>query len=206
MVSQVPIIGILMIVNGVLCILYGIVQMAMGPFMQSIFAMQGAQMPPEAKVQMQQMQQMMGWMVWVYIALGTLNAVAGLINIVGGIPAMRYRSRTFVIVALFTNVLTFASCYCLPTSLGLMIWGLIVMFQKDATEAFKMGTAGASVDPRSSLSGSPTTATATVLRRRTRRSAASQSRRRQDLRAVRRNVRGDGHDGIREIWSRVDSS
>jgi hypothetical protein len=85
-------------------------------------------------------------MVWVYIALGMANAVAGLINIMGGIPMMRYRYRTFVIVALFSNVATFASCYCLPTSLGLMIWGLIVMFQKDVAEAFTMGAAGISVD------------------------------------------------------------
>jgi hypothetical protein len=146
MVSQVPIIGILMIVNGILCILYGFVQMAMGPFMQSIFAMQGAQMPPEAKVQMQQMQQMMQYMFWVYIALGTLNAVVGVVSIAAGIPAMRYRSRTFVIIALFLNPATFMSCYCLPTSLGLMIWGLIVLLQKDVAEAFKMGAAGISAD------------------------------------------------------------
>jgi MFS family permease len=146
MVPQVRIIGILMIVNGVLCILYGFVLMAMGPFMQSVFAMQGAQAPPQQQAQIQQMQQMMKIFVWVYAALGIANAAGGIVNIAAGIPAMRYRRRTFVIVGLLANVATFASCYCLPTSLGLMIWGLIVMFQKETAEAFRMGDAGRSVD------------------------------------------------------------
>jgi hypothetical protein len=146
MVSQVPIIGILLIVNGVLCILYGIVLMGMGPFMQWMFGMQAAQAPPEAQAQLKQMQEMMRIFTYVYVVQGIANAVGGAINIAAGIPAMRYRRRTFVIVGLFSTVATFASCYCLPTSLGLMIWGLIVMFQKDVDEAFKMGAAGRSVD------------------------------------------------------------
>ena len=146
MVRQVPIIGILMIVNGVLCILYGFVQMAMGPFMQSIFAMRGAQAPPQQRAQMQQVQEMMKIFTYVYAAMGIANAAGGVLNIAAGIPALRYRRRIFVIVGLFANIATFASCYCMPTSLGLMIWGLIVMFQKDVDKAFEMGAVGHSVD------------------------------------------------------------
>ena len=147
MVPQVPIIGILMIVNGVLCILYGFFEMSLGPLVQASVEMQAqvqgqAQPPP----QVQQMQVLMPFLFWYYIAIGIINGLAGLINIVAGIPTMRYRSRVFVIVALCTNLGTLPGCSCLPTSLGLMIWGLVVLFQKDVAEAFRMGAAGRSVD------------------------------------------------------------
>jgi hypothetical protein len=77
-----------------------------------------------------------------YVVLGAGCAISGLINIAGGIAALRFRSRTFVIVALFFNVAALPTCWCAPTSLGILIWGLVVMFQKDVADAFKLGAAG----------------------------------------------------------------
>lgn len=144
MVPQVSVIGTLMIINGVLCIIYGIVLMALGPFMQQFFEMQGAQAPPQAQQQMQQMQQMIHVFTVVNIVLGAASALAGVMNIAGGIAAMRFRGRTFVIIALFFNIAALSTCYCAPTSLGLMIWGLIAMFQKDVADAFTLGASGLS--------------------------------------------------------------
>lgn len=146
MVSQVTIIGILMIVNGALCTLYGMLLMFMGPVMSSFFNFQAGQAPPQAQPQMQQMQQMMSVVSVVYVIIGAAAALAGVMNIAGGISALRFRSRTFVIIALFFNVAAFTTCYCLPTSLGLMIWGLIVMFQSDVAHAFTLGASGYTVD------------------------------------------------------------
>lgn len=144
MVPQVTIIGILMIVNGSLCVLYGILLIFMGPFMSSMFNIQGA--PPQAQPQVQQMQQMVQVISVVYIVLGAASALAGIMNIAGGIAALRFRSRGFVITALFFNAAAFGTCYCLPTSLGLMIWGLIVMFQRDVAHAFSLGASGYNAD------------------------------------------------------------
>jgi hypothetical protein len=146
MVNQVPVIGILMIVNGALCALYGVLLIFIGPFLSSIFEFQAGQMPPQAQPQMQQAQQMFQIVSVVYIVLGSVVALAGVMNIAGGISAIRYRSRGFVITALFFNILPLFTCYCLPTSLGLMIWGLIVMFQADVTHAFQLGASGYTAD------------------------------------------------------------
>lgn len=140
MYNQVPVIGILMIVNGVLCTLFGMLLMFWGPFMQQFLNMQGAPPPPP------EAQQVLQVVSIVYIALGAVVALAGVINIAGGVAALRYRSRAFVLTALFFNIIPIFTCYCAPTSLGLMIWGLIVMFQGDVAQAFSLGASGYSAE------------------------------------------------------------
>lgn len=144
MVPQVTVIGILMIVNGSLCVLYGLLLIFLGPFMLSLINLQGA--PAQAQPQMQQAQQMFQVMSIVYIVLGSVVAIAGCMNIAGGIAALKFRSRAFVITALFFNLVPAFTCYCTLTSLGLMIWGLIVMFQGDVAHAFTLGASGYSAD------------------------------------------------------------
>jgi len=73
---------------------------------------------------------------------GVLSIVAGVLNIVGGIRALKYRGRGLVLTALFFNVLPIFTIYCAPTSLGLLIYGLIVMFNRDVAAAFAMGDSG----------------------------------------------------------------
>src|SRR5262245_37085455 len=141
MANQVPVIGILMIVNGSLQVLMGVLYAVMGPLMFSWFR-QAAPPAPQA----QQMDQFFTVFGIVYVVLGSIVAIVGCMNIAGGISALRFRSRTFVIIALFFNILPMITCYCLPTSLGLMIWGLIVMFQSDVAYAFTLGASGYSVD------------------------------------------------------------
>ena len=144
MVPQVTVIGILMIVNGSLCVLYGMLLVFLGPFMSSFINFQGA--PPQAQAQVQQAQQVMQVVSIVYIVLGSFVAIAGCMNIAGGIAALKYRSRAFVITALFFNLVPSFTCYCTLTSLGLMIWGLIVMFQGDVAHAFTLGASGYTAD------------------------------------------------------------
>ncbi|MCI0684818.1 MAG: hypothetical protein L0Y71_22200 [Gemmataceae bacterium] len=144
MVPQVTVIGILMIVNGALCVLYGLLLIFVGPLMLSFMNFQGA--PPQAQPQIQQAQQMFQIVSIVYIVLGAVVAIAGCMNIAGGIAAVKFRSRTFVITALFFNIVPTFTCYCTLTSLGLMIWGLIVMFQGDVAHAFSLGASGYTAD------------------------------------------------------------
>ena len=138
MVNQVTVIGILMIVNGSLATLLGTLIAIMGPVMFSLFSQQAAPMPQEA-------QQFMTVVSVFYVIYGSVIAIAGIMNIAGGISALRVRSRNFVITALFFNIGALCS-YCLPTSLGLMIWGLIVMFQSDVAHAFTLGASGYTAD------------------------------------------------------------
>lgn len=145
MVPQVSVIGILMIVNGSLQLLMGILYAVLGPVMFSFFSDFNRQVaaPPGQAAQMQQFVTVFSI---VYVVLGAIVALAGVLNIAGGISAVRFRSRAFVITALFFNIAPLITCYCLPTSLGLMIWGLIVMFQSDVAHAFTLGASGYTAD------------------------------------------------------------
>jgi hypothetical protein len=135
MVPQVTVIGILMIINGALASLLGIFTAMMGPFMFAMFQQMpaGPGAPPQGLIDMISM---------IYLIVGTVVLVGGVVNIVGGIRALAYRNRVLVITALFFNIVPMLTCYCLPTSLGLMIYGLIVMFQPDVAQAFALADEG----------------------------------------------------------------
>src|SRR5262245_44187750 len=110
MVNQVPIIGILMIVNGSLQLIMGVLYAIAGPVFLSVFTRDFAvQAPPP---QAQQVQQVFTFVSIIYVILGSIVAIAGCMNIAGGISALRFRSRTFVITALFFNILPMITCYC----------------------------------------------------------------------------------------------
>jgi len=141
MVPQVTVIGILMIVNGSLSVLLGILYAVMGPVMFTMMTRQNAAAAPPPEVQ-----QIFTWVSIGYVVAGSVVAIAGLMNIAGGISALKFRSRAFVITALFFNILPTFTCYCTVTSLGLMIWGLIVMFQGDVAHAFSLGASGYTPD------------------------------------------------------------
>jgi hypothetical protein len=139
---QVPIVGVLMIVNGSMTILMGLVLAAMGPLIYTLVKMDGAQRngmgPGDEGV--------LTVMSAVYLILGLVVLASGILNVFGGIRARNYRSRTVVLVALFANMISIFTCYCAPTSIGMMIYGLIVIFQPDVARAFELGQQGISPD------------------------------------------------------------
>ena len=71
---------------------------------------------------------------------------AAIVRVVAGVRCLRYRSRTFAIVALSSGVLTILTGYCLPTGLALLIWGLVVLMNESTVRAFTLGDQGMSLD------------------------------------------------------------
>jgi hypothetical protein len=67
---------------------------------------------------------------------------AGVLHLVAGLRNYRFRGRTLGIVALACGMLTFFTCYCLPTAVALGVYGLIVYLNQEASEAFRIGEAG----------------------------------------------------------------
>ncbi|HEY7308775.1 MAG TPA: hypothetical protein VH643_05350 [Gemmataceae bacterium] len=136
MVRQVPVVAILMIVNGAIVSLMGLYLVIMGPAMFTMMKLApppsgpGPNPPggPDAII--------LGIMSAVYVVLGLLVLVASVLNIVAGIRSLKYRGRTFAIVALFSNLVALFTCYCSLLSLGVMIYGLIVFFHSDVADAF----------------------------------------------------------------------
>jgi hypothetical protein len=135
MVNQVKVVSILMIVQGSLASLMGLLYTFLGPVMFGLMASapQNPNDPPKG---------FFAIISGVYIAIGLAVLTCGILNIVGGIRAIKFRNRTLAIVALFTNVIPLLTCYCAPTALGTMIYGLIVFFNNDVAKAFEMVAAG----------------------------------------------------------------
>jgi hypothetical protein len=136
MVPQVQVVSILMIVNGALSALMGLLFSAVGPFLFVIInADKRGGPPPDERA-------ILGIMSVVYLVVGLLALAAGLLNIIAGIRALNFRGRGLAIVALFFNAAPVFTFYCAPTSLGVMIYGLIVFFNGDVARAFQMAADG----------------------------------------------------------------
>jgi hypothetical protein len=143
MVSQVKTVSILMIVQGVLACLIGLFYIVMGPFMYYMMeqAKQEGGQPPPKEFELL----FFTVMPIFYIGVGMLNLTAGMLDIVAGIRCLRFRNRTFAIIALFSNIPCVLTCYCAPTAIGMMVYGLIVLFNEEVRRAFDLVAAGESV-------------------------------------------------------------
>jgi hypothetical protein len=75
--------------------------------------------------------------------MGIPPLVSGMLQVFAGIKNLWFRGRVLGIVALVSNVGTLITCYCAPTAIALMIFGLIVYLNQQVAEAFRMGQAGA---------------------------------------------------------------
>ena len=83
------------------------------------------------------------WMMLaIYGSMGLVSLVIGVLGIWAGIRMLKFRGRTFGIVALSSGLLSIAGCYCLPTAIGLFVYGLIVLLNEPVKRAFAMGEEG----------------------------------------------------------------
>ena len=77
-----------------------------------------------------------------YGSMGLIFLVVGVLGIWAGIRMLKFRGRTLGIVALSSGLLSMFGCYCLPTAIGLFIYGLIVLLNEPVKRAFAMGEQG----------------------------------------------------------------
>jgi len=132
---QIKIVAILLMVEGGLEVLAGIFLTILGPVMMTIIrsapppSAGGPTPPPE----------LFGA---IYIGMGVATFIAGVIKIIAGIRNVSFKSRTLGFVGLGSSLLSLASCYCVPTALGVGIYGLIVYVNEKSAQAFQMGDSG----------------------------------------------------------------
>ncbi|GAB4216488.1 MAG: hypothetical protein OHK0013_43050 [Sandaracinaceae bacterium] len=69
------------------------------------------------------------------MALGML--VPGLLQLVAGWYMRQFRYRLLAVVALVSGLVSILGCYCFPTSLALLVWGAIVLFDRDVGQRFE---------------------------------------------------------------------
>jgi hypothetical protein len=138
----VPIVAILMMVQGALEAVMGLGLVAMGGFFPVIMRMEAEQQGPGAPPVPAET---MSWMMLIiYGGLGLVVLVAAGLHIFAGIRNYKFRGRTLGLVALGGGMVTVMTCYCAPTAIGLGVYGLITYLNPEVAQAFAMGEAGTS--------------------------------------------------------------
>ena len=125
--------GILMVCNGALTSLFGIYGVVMAFTMPSIIAQDpNNKLEPEVSM-------------FLTIFMGIYGACflgVAILSILAGLGVRQYRGYVFATVALVANMATVITCYCFPTSLALLIFGLIVLLDSDVKNAFRAVASG----------------------------------------------------------------
>lgn len=142
LVHHVMALSILTIVQGSLVTLYGIGLAVLAFVMPAVIQAQGG-MPRQAGIPAAPMPAGVEWMMLaLYGSMGLVSLVIGVLGIWAGIRMIKFRGRTLGIVALSSGLLSIVGCYCLPTAIGLFVYGLIVLLNPSVKRAFEMGEKG----------------------------------------------------------------
>jgi hypothetical protein len=149
LVAQVRVVAILMIVQGVLDALMGLFAAGMGLFV-SFALRQAMQDDPDLQrgdgPSPEFMSNLMGG---IYGGAGLALLAIGFVHMFAGYRNFHFHGRTLGIISMASGILTIVTmvgCYCLPTSIGLCIYGLVVYMNPSVSAAFRMREQGYSVD------------------------------------------------------------
>jgi hypothetical protein len=138
--AQIRVIAILLIVHGVMLLLMGIMLAGIAFIFPAIISSQqmktGTQPGQPTPAQFQMI------MVVVYGGMSAAAIVPGILQIMAGIANLKLKSRTFGIVSMVAGTLSMVTCYCGPTAIGLLIYGLIIYLNETSIRAFALGQSG----------------------------------------------------------------
>jgi hypothetical protein len=142
LVGHVRVLAILIIVQGVLSLLMGLMLVTMAIFMGAMFTFEP---PPEAKDGPSGL--FLGMIMGgTYLTMGLCGAIPGALQIYAGLKLYQFKSRSLGIIALSSGLATILTCYCAPTSIALFVYGLIVLLNDSVREAFELAKQGHSPD------------------------------------------------------------
>jgi hypothetical protein len=137
LVRHVRVVAVLMIVQGVLELLMGLVFVAITAFLT---------LPMQERMQRAGQMEAQPEVFWImmatYVGMAGAAVIAAGVHLAAGLQNYRFRGRTLGIVALACGMLALFTCYCLPTAAALGVYGLIVYLNDEVSEAFRMGEAG----------------------------------------------------------------
>ncbi len=141
LVNHVRAVAILMLIQGVLELCLSLVLGAVAAVIMPLASRGGM---PQQQPGGPPPEQLFWFTICLYGGMAVVVLLAGVLHIAAGIRNLRFRGRTLGIVALGGGLLTICGCWCLPTALGLGVYGLIVYLNRSVSEAFRMGEAGCS--------------------------------------------------------------
>ncbi len=135
-VNHVPMLGIAMMVNGALTAGMGLYYFVFGGFFAAELSRTPGVEGPDDDLFAGVMFGALGLIAFVHLVPGALQLWAGW-------RARTFRSRPLAFVALALGLVTVLGCYCAPSSLGLLVWGVIVLVHEDVRERFAAAEAAA---------------------------------------------------------------
>ncbi len=141
MVGQVPILGVLMIIQGAFVVILGIGFALLATVMPAII-MQQMQNNPGLQGNGPAPVTMTRYMLAIYGGVSIVLLLIGISGILAGLRVFRFQRRVFGIISLSVGLGAFVGCYCFPTALALMIYGLIVLLNQPVITAFDLGRQG----------------------------------------------------------------
>jgi hypothetical protein len=139
--TQQRVIAILMIVQGVLSLIMGVFFLGAAFLLPQMIAAdmrrQGNGPPVE---------QMQTIMLVAYGGMAACGILPGLLQIFAGFQNIWLKGYVLGLIGLGAGALSFGTCYCLPTALALLIYGLIIYFHETTRLAFQMASQGQTYD------------------------------------------------------------
>lgn len=146
LVHQVRVVAVLNGVQGGLEIAMGLIYVVMAVVMCVVISMDEGfpnRNPPPGGPD----PETLGWIILAfYGGMGAGGVIAGIVRLCVTFKNYNYRSRTFGIVSLGVGMLSMTTCYCIPTAIGMLIYGLIVYLNPSVMQAFEMVEEGESVE------------------------------------------------------------
>ncbi len=141
-VSQVRIFAILNAFQGLLEIPMGLLLSGIGIAMPALQRLQknnnagGPNGPAE--------ESMFLFITVLYIVIGIPLLISGILRVAAAWQNYQFKARTLSLVSIIVGMATLFSCYCAPTAIGLLVYGLILHLNPAVKAAFALGRQGRS--------------------------------------------------------------
>ncbi len=137
-IVQQRVVSCLMIVHGLLCCIVGgflIVAAVVFPSMVAAqMQRQGGAQPPNMEMLLQVL----------YGTMGAAALIPGILQVIAGIQNFRLKNRVFGLVALGLGAFSVLTFYCAPTSIALLIYGLVIGLHDTTKRAYELAEEGKS--------------------------------------------------------------
>lgn len=146
MVHQVRIVAILNAVQGGLELLMGMMTAGMGIFFPVMLQIEKSANPGQPRAASDPPEAFFWLMAAMYGALGLAVLTGGILRLAACVQNFRFQGRTLGFVSLIGGMASVLSCYCAPTAIAILVYGLIVLLNPAVTMAFAMRRQGYSVD------------------------------------------------------------
>jgi len=134
---QTPIVAVLMMMNGGLLVIYSLYLFGLAFTLSDKIVAQVGNQPDNPALKHLTPHTFGLILQAVFIALGGLTAASGTLGLWAGALNFSHRGRTLGIVALVSGLVSVVTCWCFPSSLALLIYGLIIYLSHDAERAFR---------------------------------------------------------------------